>query len=65
MNHNKQQSSDGGHDDDAALSDFLASLMDYTPTVTLLLFWKIILPFLFSPEKKKTQSKPFSASYWY
>ena len=38
MNHNKQQSSDGGHDDDAALSDFLASLMDYTPTVTFLLF---------------------------
>jgi len=33
MNHNKQQSSDGGHDDDTALSDFLASLMDYTPTI--------------------------------
>ncbi|KAM3759081.1 hypothetical protein ACB098_01G094000 [Castanea mollissima] len=33
MNHNKQQSSDLGHDDDAALSDFLASLMDYTPTI--------------------------------
>ncbi|GMY29122.1 transcription initiation factor TFIID subunit 10 isoform X1 [Fagus crenata] len=32
MNH-KQQSSDGKHDDDAALSDFLASLMDYTPTI--------------------------------
>ncbi|XP_059454033.1 transcription initiation factor TFIID subunit 10 [Corylus avellana] len=32
MNHN-QQSSDGIHEDDAALSDFLASLMDYTPTI--------------------------------
>ncbi|CAL5434759.1 unnamed protein product [Camellia sinensis] len=32
MNHN-QQSSDGRHDDDAVLSDFLASLMDYTPTI--------------------------------
>ncbi|GKU87439.1 hypothetical protein SLE2022_185150 [Rubroshorea leprosula] len=32
MNHG-QQSSDGKHDDDAALSDFLASLMDYTPTI--------------------------------
>ncbi|KAB1219891.1 Transcription initiation factor TFIID subunit 10 [Morella rubra] len=32
MNHN-QQSGDGMHDDDAALSDFLASLMDYTPTI--------------------------------
>ncbi|XVE97292.1 hypothetical protein REPUB_Repub03eG0007100 [Reevesia pubescens] len=29
------QSSDGGkqHDDDSALSDFLASLMDYTPII--------------------------------
>ena len=37
MNQNQQQqSSDGRHDDDAAHSDFLASLMDYTPTVTLL-----------------------------
>ncbi|XP_057524062.1 transcription initiation factor TFIID subunit 10 isoform X1 [Amaranthus tricolor] len=27
------QTSDGRHDDDAALSDFLASLMDFTPTV--------------------------------
>ena len=37
MNQNQQQqASDGRHDDDAALSDFLASLMDYTPTVTLL-----------------------------
>lgn len=34
MNHNPQ-SSEGRHDDDAALSDFLASLMDYTPTVSL------------------------------
>ncbi|OMO86166.1 Transcription initiation factor TFIID, 23-30kDa subunit [Corchorus capsularis] len=36
MNHNHNhnpQSSDGKHDDDAALSDFLASLMDYTPTI--------------------------------
>ncbi|GMJ01285.1 TBP-ASSOCIATED FACTOR 10, SALT TOLERANCE DURING GERMINATION 1, TBP-associated factor II 15 [Hibiscus trionum] len=32
MNHNPQ-SSDGKHDDDSALSDFLASLMDYTPTI--------------------------------
>ncbi|XP_021903254.1 transcription initiation factor TFIID subunit 10 [Carica papaya] len=32
MNHN-QQSNDGKHDDDAALSEFLASLMDYTPTI--------------------------------
>ncbi|KAG5541147.1 hypothetical protein RHGRI_021126 [Rhododendron griersonianum] len=32
MNQN-QQSSEGRHDDDAALSDFLASLMDYTPTI--------------------------------
>ncbi|KMS99384.1 hypothetical protein BVRB_2g045080 [Beta vulgaris subsp. vulgaris] len=27
------QTSDGRHDDDAALSEFLASLMDYTPTI--------------------------------
>ena len=33
MNHN-QQSSEARHDDDAALSEFLASLMDYTPTVS-------------------------------
>ncbi|XP_042961083.1 transcription initiation factor TFIID subunit 10 isoform X1 [Carya illinoinensis] len=32
MNHN-QQPGDGTHEDDAALSDFLASLMDYTPTI--------------------------------
>ncbi|MBA0578200.1 hypothetical protein Gohar_014622 [Gossypium harknessii] len=32
MNHNPQ-SSDGKHDDDSALSDFLASLMDYAPTI--------------------------------
>ncbi|GMQ01618.1 hypothetical protein CsSME_00048189 [Camellia sinensis var. sinensis] len=32
MNHN-QQSRDGRHDDDTVLSDFLASLMDYTPTI--------------------------------
>lgn len=29
-----QQSSEGKHDDDAALTDFLASLMEYTPTVS-------------------------------
>ncbi|KAL3751581.1 hypothetical protein ACJRO7_012418 [Eucalyptus globulus] len=28
-----QQSSESRHDDDAALTDFLASLMEYTPTV--------------------------------
>ncbi|KAG8381964.1 hypothetical protein BUALT_Bualt05G0027500 [Buddleja alternifolia] len=28
-----QQQNDGRHDDDAALTDFLASLMDYTPTI--------------------------------
>ncbi|KAJ4707723.1 Transcription initiation factor TFIID subunit 10 [Melia azedarach] len=33
MNHHNQQSSDGRHDDDAALTEFLASLMDYTPTI--------------------------------
>ncbi|XWS70546.1 hypothetical protein CRYUN_Cryun03dG0056700 [Craigia yunnanensis] len=41
MNHNPQ-SSDRKHDDDSALSDFLASLMDYTPTfdcVLLLLYF--------------------------
>ena len=36
MNQNPQ-SSDGRNDDDSALSDFLASLMDYTPTVCNLL----------------------------
>ncbi|KAK9103723.1 hypothetical protein Sjap_020977 [Stephania japonica] len=30
MNH---PTNEGRHDDDAALSDFLASLMDYTPTI--------------------------------
>ncbi|KDP33473.1 hypothetical protein JCGZ_07044 [Jatropha curcas] len=35
MNHsnNSQQSSDGRHDDDAALTEFLSSLMDFTPTI--------------------------------
>ncbi|KAG4935154.1 hypothetical protein JHK82_049450 [Glycine max] len=32
MNQNPQ-SSEGRNDDDSALSDFLASLMDYTPTI--------------------------------
>ncbi|XP_022754439.1 transcription initiation factor TFIID subunit 10-like isoform X4 [Durio zibethinus] len=32
MNHN-QQSGDAKNDDDSALSDFLASLMDYTPAI--------------------------------
>ncbi|KAF3446143.1 hypothetical protein FNV43_RR11322 [Rhamnella rubrinervis] len=32
MNHS-QQSNEAKHDDDAALSEFLASLMDYTPTI--------------------------------
>ena len=42
MNQNQQQqANDGRHDDDAALYDFLASLMDYTPTVTLLSLSKI------------------------
>lgn len=31
----QQQPKDGRHDDDAALTEFLASLMDYTPTVTI------------------------------
>ncbi|KAJ9184131.1 hypothetical protein P3X46_007902 [Hevea brasiliensis] len=35
MNHtnNTQQSNDARHDDDAALTEFLSSLMDYTPTI--------------------------------
>ncbi|PON73159.1 Transcription initiation factor [Parasponia andersonii] len=34
MNQNQsQQSSDGRHEDDTALSEFLASLMEYTPTI--------------------------------
>lgn len=28
-----QQTNEGRHEDDAALTDFLASLMDYTPTI--------------------------------
>ncbi|XP_009765050.1 transcription initiation factor TFIID subunit 10 isoform X2 [Nicotiana sylvestris] len=28
-----QQTSEGRHEDDTALADFLASLMDYTPTI--------------------------------
>ncbi|XP_057958103.1 transcription initiation factor TFIID subunit 10 [Malania oleifera] len=32
MNHS-QQAGEGRHDDDTALSDFLTSLMDYTPTI--------------------------------
>lgn len=30
---NNQQTSEGRHDDDSALSEFLASLTDYTPTI--------------------------------
>ncbi|CAN6722045.1 unnamed protein product [Malus baccata var. baccata] len=33
QNQNQQPSDGGKHDDDAALTDFLASLMDYTPTI--------------------------------
>ncbi|OAY53558.1 transcription initiation factor TFIID subunit 10 [Manihot esculenta] len=35
MNHtnNPQQPNDARHDDDAALTEFLSSLMDYTPTI--------------------------------
>ncbi|KAF2587026.1 hypothetical protein F2Q70_00034132 [Brassica cretica] len=32
MNHG-QQSGEAKHEDDAALTEFLASLMDYTPTI--------------------------------
>lgn len=32
MNHG-QQSGEAKHEDDAALTEFLGSLMDYTPTV--------------------------------
>ena len=59
MNHG-QQSGEAKHEDDAALTEFLASLMDYTPTVNfpLLLFstfsgspmvepWVLIEPFGF------------------
>lgn len=37
MNHG-QQSGEAKHEDDAALTEFLASLMDYTPTVNFQLF---------------------------
>ena len=37
MNHNPQ-SSEGKHEDDATLSELLASLMDYTPTVSFLYY---------------------------
>ncbi|GAB2292119.1 Transcription initiation factor TFIID subunit 10 [Dionaea muscipula] len=33
MNHSGQQSSDVRHDDEAGLTEFLSSLMDYTPTI--------------------------------
>ncbi|KAM0968007.1 hypothetical protein ACFX13_016740 [Malus domestica] len=33
QNQNQQPSDGGKHEDDAALTDFLASLMDYTPTM--------------------------------
>jgi len=44
MNQNPQ-SSEGRGDDDAALSDFLASLMDYTPTVTFFYLCSSKFPF--------------------
>lgn len=43
QNQNQQPSDGGKHDDDVALTDFLASLMDYTPTV------KPYFPILFFP----------------
>ena len=47
MNQNQnQQSSDGRHEDDTALSEFLASLMDYTPTVGPLFLSPFSLIFL-------------------
>ena len=46
MNQNPQ-SSEGRNDDDSALSDFLASLMDYTPTVTYFPFLPSSSFFLF------------------
>ncbi|GAB2268116.1 Transcription initiation factor TFIID subunit 10 [Dionaea muscipula] len=33
MNHGGQQPGDSRHDDDSALTEFLSSLMDYTPTI--------------------------------
>ncbi|XP_009616050.1 transcription initiation factor TFIID subunit 10 isoform X1 [Nicotiana tomentosiformis] len=33
QNQGGQQTSEGRHEDDTALADFLASLMDYTPTI--------------------------------
>lgn len=33
-----QQPKDGRHDDDSALTEFLASLMDYTPTVKIIIY---------------------------
>lgn len=40
---------DGRHDDEAVLTEFLSSLMDYTPTV-----WQLILSF----------SEQFGSCYW-
>lgn len=42
---NQHPNSDGRHSDDAALTDFLASLMDYTPTV---IFTSILVLILFA-----------------
>jgi hypothetical protein len=53
MNHN-QQSSDGMHEDEAALSDFLASLMDYTPTVSFSFPRKSAFFFFFFEIPRKT-----------
>lgn len=44
MNHN-QQSIEGKHDDDTQLTEFLSSLMDYTPTV---LNWQKSFIFFYS-----------------
>jgi hypothetical protein len=44
---------DGRHDDDAALTEFLSSLMDYTPTV--LLFFEIFSNKVdFEPNKRSS-----------
>lgn len=42
---NQHPNNEGRHSDDAALTDFLASLMDYTPTV---IFTSILVLILFA-----------------